>query len=111
MNSADASPASGRTIIVGHKRPRVMSRSILAPFLTFHEEAAIIGRLLAGYTALEVGLMNCVQVVRDDFDAVFKAMFRARGETFRIEIADALGRPFITTEVSEQSSRWEWAPY
>jgi hypothetical protein len=71
-----------------------MSRSILAPFLTFHEEASIIGRLLAGYTTLEVGLMHCVQVVRDDFDAVLKAMFRPRGETSRIDIADALGRHF-----------------
>jgi hypothetical protein len=71
-----------------------MSRSILSPFLTFYQEAAIIGRLLAGYTTLEVGLMNCVQVVRDDFDAVLKAMFRPRGETTRIDIADALGRHF-----------------
>jgi hypothetical protein len=71
-----------------------MSRPILAPFPIFHEEAAIIGRLLAGYTTLEVGLMNCVQVVRDDFDAVLKVMFRARGETSRIDIADALGRHF-----------------
>ena len=71
-----------------------MSRSILAPFLAFREKAAVIGRLSAGYTNLEVGLMNCVQVVRDDFDAVLKAMFRPRGETNRIDIADALGRHF-----------------
>ena len=37
-----------------------MSRSILLPFVApFHQEAAIIGRLLAGYTTLELGLMNC----------------------------------------------------
>jgi len=71
-----------------------MSRLILPPFVTFHEESAIIGRLLAGYTALEVGLMHCVQVVRDDFDAVLKAMFRPRSETTRIDVADALGRHF-----------------
>src|SRR6266851_9447017 len=71
-----------------------MSQPILAPFLTFHKEAVIIGRLLAGYTTLEVGLMHCVQVVRDDFDAVLKAMFRPWGETSRIDIADALGRHF-----------------
>jgi hypothetical protein len=73
-------------------KAEVMSRSILGPFLTFHKGASIIGRLLAGYTNLEVGLMHCVQVVRDDFDAVLKAMFRPRGETSRIDIADALGR-------------------
>jgi hypothetical protein len=38
--------------------------------------------------------MHCVQVVRDDFDAVLKAMFRPRSETSRIDIADALGRHF-----------------
>jgi hypothetical protein len=32
-----------------------MTRPILAPFLTFRDEAAIIGRLLAGYTSLEWG--------------------------------------------------------
>src|SRR6516165_7877792 len=70
------------------------SRPILSPFLKFADEAAIIGRLSAGYTTLEVGLMNCVQVVRDDFDAVLKAMFRVRSETGRIDVADALGRHF-----------------
>jgi hypothetical protein len=63
-------------------------------FADFPAEAEIIGRLLAGYTNLEVGLMNCVQVVRLDFDTVLKAMFRARGETARIEIADAFGRHY-----------------
>jgi hypothetical protein len=70
------------------------SRPILSPFLKFPDEAAIIGRLSAGYTTLEVGLMHCVQVVRNDFDAVLKAMFRVRGEASRIDIADALGRQF-----------------
>jgi hypothetical protein len=63
-------------------------------FAGFPTEAEIIGRLLAGYTNLEIGLMNCVQVVRLDFDTVLKAMFRARGETARIDIADAFGRHY-----------------
>src|SRR4051795_4185228 len=71
-----------------------MRRRSLTPFLKFHKEASIIGRLLAGYATLALGLMNCVQNVRDDFDAVLKAMFRPRGETSRIDIADALGRHF-----------------
>lgn len=70
-----------------------MARTILLPFQSpFDKEGAIIGRLLAGYTNLEVGLLHCVQVVRDDFDSVLKAMFRTRGESQRIDIADALGR-------------------
>ncbi len=38
--------------------------------------------------------MHCVQVVREDFDTVLKTMFRTRGETQRIDIADALGRHY-----------------
>jgi hypothetical protein len=58
----------------------------------YPEEAAAIGRLLAGYTELEFGLMACIAGVRDDFDSVFKALFRTRGETQRLDIGDALGR-------------------
>jgi methionyl-tRNA synthetase len=74
--------------------PTEMNRSILPPFNAFQPEAAIVGRLLAGYASLELGLLHCVQVVREDFDSVLKVMFRARGETQRIESADALGRQF-----------------
>jgi hypothetical protein len=65
---------------------------VMPAFHTFPNEAAIIGRLLAGYAELEIDLLHCVSVARDDFDAVVKAMFRARGETRRIDVADALGR-------------------
>jgi hypothetical protein len=68
--------------------------SIMPAFADFPNEAEIIGRLLAGYTNLEIGLMNCVQMVRLDFDTVLKAMFPARGETARIDIADAFGRHY-----------------
>jgi hypothetical protein len=63
-------------------------------FNAFPDDEKIIGRLLTGYTNLEVGLMHCVQIVRDDFDTVLKAMFRARGESARVDIADAFGRHF-----------------
>jgi hypothetical protein len=65
---------------------------VMPAFHRFPDEAAIIGRLLAGYAELEIDLLNCVSVARHDFDAVLKAMFRTRGETRRIEVADALGR-------------------
>ena len=60
-------------------------------FRKFQNEARLIGNLLTGYTDLELSLLNCVQVVKNDFDAVLKAMFRVRAETSRIEIADGLG--------------------
>ena len=69
--------------------------TIMPAFDTFSKEGSIIGRLLAGYGELELGLCFCVATARDDFDMVFKAMFRPRGETMRIDIADAIGRkPF-----------------
>lgn len=66
--------------------------TILPAFLKFKDEAALISRMLAGYADLEIDLMHCSQVVRDDLDTVLKAMFRARGETQRIDVADAFGR-------------------
>lgn len=58
----------------------------------FPDEMRIIGQLLTDYGELEMSLMSCVQIVRDDLDGVIKAMFRPRGETQRIDIADGLGR-------------------
>ena len=65
---------------------------VMPAFHRFPGEAAIIGRLLAGYAELEIDLLHCVSVAREDFDATLKAMFRIRGETARINIGDALGR-------------------
>jgi hypothetical protein len=66
---------------------------ILLPFLTYKQEADIIGRLLSDYTNLEIGLMNCIQVASGDFDATLKIMFGKRGETDRILWAAQLGEP------------------
>lgn len=67
-----------------------MSPSSLAPFNTFAAEGAAVGRMLAGYSNLEVGLL---QVAIRDFDTAFKAMFSVRGETRRIDAAERLGLP------------------
>ncbi len=50
---------------------------VMPAFRRFPDEAAIIGRLLAGYAELEIDLLHCVSVIREDFDATLKAMFRA----------------------------------
>ncbi len=60
-------------------------------FEAFPEETNLIGQILASYTSLEVDLMNCVKSVQDDLDTVLKVIYRPRGETKRIEIADAMG--------------------
>jgi len=63
---------------------------------------AIIGRLLVDYGELELELMNCVQVARiGDLNGVLKSMFRVRGETSRIDIADGLGRPAYVAAIME----------
>jgi hypothetical protein len=60
---------------------------------TFPREMSVIGRLLVDYGELELDLMNCVQVARSfDLNATLKVMFRVRGESNRIDIADGLGR-------------------
>lgn len=70
---------------------------------TFPRQMIIIGRLLVDYGEPELDLMNCVQVARaGDLNGVLKAMFRVRGETNRIEIADGLGRPAYAASMATE---------
>jgi hypothetical protein len=60
---------------------------------TFPNEATIIGRIVIGYGELEIALMNAVHMARGgDLDMVLKVMYRTRGESQRVELADAMGR-------------------
>lgn len=61
-------------------------------FNKFSKEGILIGRLLAAYADLELSLFHCVNVTRDDFDTVYKAMFKERGESRRIKMANIFGR-------------------
>jgi hypothetical protein len=60
-------------------------------FDRYPTEANLIGRLLAIYGDMEFDLMNCVASVHD-LDLALKALFRPRGESARIDVADALAR-------------------
>ena len=83
-----------------------MQRTVMPSFRQFPDEARIIGVLLAGYTDLEVGLLHCLQIVRDDFDVVLKTMFRVRGESMRINVADGLGHfPYSKLDLGEAFER------
>jgi hypothetical protein len=74
-------------------------------FARFPVEGAIIGRLLSGYGDLEFDLCHCVAMAANDLDMVLKAMFRVRGETQRIDIADAIGRkPYRALNLETQFS-------
>jgi len=55
-------------------------------------EVTAIGRILAEYNNLEIGLLHCVQMGIGNFDQAFKAMFSLRGETRRINAARDLSR-------------------
>lgn len=61
-------------------------------FKKFSNEGVLIGRLLAAYADLELSLFHCVNVTRDDFDTIYKAMFKERGESRRINMAEIFGR-------------------
>ena len=66
--------------------------AINSAFNDFPDEAALIGRILADYATLELDLMYCAKAVNDDLDTVLKSMFKIRGETRRINVANRLGR-------------------
>jgi hypothetical protein len=66
----------------------------LNPFHRFVPEGQAVGRLLLGYSNLEIDLMNCVQMAcGGNLNAVLKPMFSARGESKRITKAEEIGQP------------------
>jgi len=66
---------------------------VLCPALArFTREAAVIGRLLAGYTAIEYQLCMCAGMGGGDIERAIEAIFSRRGKTNRVNRADALGR-------------------
>lgn len=69
-----------------------MDGVIIPCFQKFKAEGEIIGRLVVGYGDIELDLCNCVAMGIEDFDLALKAMYRPRGESARIEVADTIGR-------------------
>lgn len=61
-------------------------------FDRFKREGDIVGRLVVEYGELEWDLCLLVSHVIQNLDTVLKAMYRSRGETARIDVADALAR-------------------
>lgn len=69
------------------------TRTIMPAFRKYPAEAAIIGRLLAGYGELEVGLCNCVAMGGIGLDKATRELFGPRGEKRRIDTGERLGAP------------------
>ena len=61
-------------------------------FWAFPGEVAIIGRLLTGYSEIELSLLHCISQGGAGLDQALKTMFCERGEKKRIDSAEALGR-------------------
>lgn len=59
----------------------------------YPEETTIIGRLLIGYSHLELALAGMLGQHFDDLETGYRIVFRARSESERINIADAILRP------------------
>lgn len=70
-----------------------MTRSIMTPFTKFTKEGDTIGRLLAGYSNIEVSLFHAVVVATGDFDSALRKMFGIRSEFKRIIAAEKLALP------------------
>lgn len=62
---------------------------IMPAFHRFPNEAAMIGRLLAGYGELEFDMCEVVGVVLRDPTLAFRAVFRMRQESQRIDLMDS----------------------
>jgi hypothetical protein len=70
----------------------------MPPFFELPDEAAIVGRLLAGYGDLEYDMAGCARHFTFNDNSALRAMFRARSEHARIEIGDSLIRDGIAAE-------------
>jgi hypothetical protein len=74
-------------------RRSVAVPQIMPAFQRHPAEAAIIGRILAGYGELEFLLSMLLGSVVGDLSTANRVLFRGRGEEARLLIADALVRP------------------
>jgi hypothetical protein len=67
---------------------------MLFEFQDFPKEREIIGRLLIAYGEIEFALMDYLAAtLGSDGHMVTRVLFRVKGESARIEVADALIRP------------------
>ena len=67
--------------------------TIMPAFHAFPKEAAIIGRLLAGYGELEFMFYECVKVAVGNSAIAARLLYRVRSEKTRQDLWDAIMRP------------------
>jgi hypothetical protein len=64
-----------------------MAETIIPAFRHAPEEGKIVGHLLAGYSDLEVEMLNCADLVIGNIDAAIRTLYGTRGEKRRIDAA------------------------
>jgi hypothetical protein len=69
--------------------PKPPVKTIMSPFIAAPKEAAIIGRLLAGYGEIEFFILQILEKVLNHPSIAARLLFRLRSETNRLDIADA----------------------
>jgi hypothetical protein len=68
----------------------------LQPFLEDNKsERTEIGKILLGYSELEIALLGCVAAVRNDFDFVFKTIYTTWNAEDRIRKGKKLGEAYF----------------
>lgn len=72
-----------------------MASFLPVAFADYPEEGNMIGRLVVGYGELETLLAFCVGATLGNDDQALRLIFRVHGEEQRIEIADAIARPYL----------------
>ena len=68
---------------------------ILIEFEAFPREKEFVGSMLMAYGEIEFALFSLADAVIDTQDNAVEIFFRIRGEGARIEVSDAIIRPFL----------------
>ena len=69
---------------------------IIPAFRDAPEEGKIVGRLLAGYSELEVEMLQCAHGVCGNIDVAVRALYAQRGEAIRIKATrQIIEQPYI----------------
>lgn len=69
-----------------------MPVTVMPAFITCPKEAAIIGRLLAGYGEIEFVVHECLRVALGSSSISARILYRVRSEKARLDLADAVLR-------------------
>jgi len=66
------------------------------PLSKFPEHSEIVGSILLAYGEIEANLLGHVKLAVGDLDTALRLLYRVRSEAHRLDIADAVLRPFYS---------------